>query len=66
MLVGISSSNFYRRRDELWSTNKKIISRIGPIDTPEVLVHCKVAAIMNFAQMQTKDACMIANKFYEL
>ena len=36
------------------------------IDTPEVLVQCKVAATMNFAQMQTKDACMIANKFYEL
>ena len=45
---------------------KKVISRIGPIDTPEVLVHCKVAAAMNFAQMQTKDACMIANKLYEL
>ena len=30
-------------------------------DTPEVLVHCKVAATMNFPQMQTKDACMIAN-----
>ena len=46
--------------------HKKVISRIGPIDTPEVLVHCKVAATLNFAQMQTKDACMIANKLYEL
>ena len=28
MLVWISSPNFYRRRDELWSTNKKAIARI--------------------------------------
>ena len=28
MPVGISSPNFYRRRDELWSTYKKVIARI--------------------------------------
>jgi len=28
MPVGISSPNFYRRRDELWSTYKRVVARI--------------------------------------
>jgi len=40
-LVGISSPNFSMRRDELWSTNKKVIAHI---DTP-VLVHCKLTQV---------------------
>jgi len=36
LVPGISSTNFSRRRDELWSTNKKVIAHT---DTPEVLVH---------------------------
>jgi len=39
-LVGISSPKFSRQRGELWSTNEK---RMGTdIDTPEVLLHCKL------------------------
>ena len=41
-LVGISSLNFSRRRDELWSTNKKLKRAYCP---PEVHVHCKLAQV---------------------
>jgi len=38
---------------------------MAPSDRLQSL-QASVAATMNFAQMQTKDACMIGNKFYEL
>jgi len=41
--VGISSPKFSGRRGELWSTNEK---RMGTdIDTPEVLIHCKLTQV---------------------
>ena len=39
-LVGIFSPNFFRPRDELWSTNEKSYS--AHIDAPELLVYCKL------------------------